>query len=494
VFCGAYFVGYRFSKEANPLLIVRHPLYFLQFLAAYLGMPFAEIRSYPDRPPVLGEVLGWLNLGSVLSIAVVLSRHRLLAARPALVLFGTYALTLCTILITAAGRMQIDDRTLHNALASRYLSMPVMTWAVTILIWFWFAGLNRGAATNVPAYGLLVAILLGLGFSRLRPWLADDATYYANYQMAALGLENGIIDASVVHRIFPDAEPVRAWSRTLRESNLSIYYKPMSRWLGRNVKDYAGTNETPVPGAIAFSYPLTGGVEIAGWADESSLSRSYKWVLLTNEQGEIVGIGEKPPAGFPRDLSAWQVPPSLGWIGFVNLQYPAKNISAYLVDKRRAMLFRLRGQYELPTAQAASAEQTGPSISGLKWSGTGLWLQGHVPAAPKGPVPHDRIYSSWGNSDRDQGEWHSSAFDTPAAGCLILPVLHGPRVEGLSVTVTDADSDEVIATAPMQDGMEDWNFWRIPIPAASKRVRVNASDTGIGWGQWVALTDPATCR
>jgi hypothetical protein len=362
------------------------------------------------------------------------------------------------------------------------------------LIWFWFAGLNRGAAEYVPAFGLLLAVLLALGFGRLRPWLADDATYYANYQMAALGLENGVVDASIIHRVFPDVEPIARWSRRLQENNLSIYYEPMSRWLGRNVKSYAGINETPVPGAIAFSYPLTGGVEIAGWADESIIGRSYRWVLLANAEGEIVGLGQKLPAGFPRDLSAWEVPPSLGWVGFVNLQYPAKSISAYLVDNRRGTLFRLRKQYELPTAQAATSEQTGPTIPGLTWSGTGPWPQGHVPVAPKGPGPQGRIYSSWGNSDRDQGGWHSSAFDTPVGGCLILPVLHGPRVEGLSVTVTDVNSGDVLATAPMQDGMTDWNFWRVQITGATKRIQVNASDTGIGWGEWVALTDPANCR
>lgn len=495
LFGGAYFIGYHFSTPAKPLQILQHPLYFLRFMGAYLGMPFAEITNFPAmKPPQLGVYLGWINLASVLGIAIAACRQRLLSTRPVLVLFGTYAFTLCTIMITAAGRMEPTDPLLQTALAPRYLSLPLMNWAVSVLVWFWFAGLHRIPATRLLTVGAAVAALLAIGFRRLEPWLADDATYYANYQMAALGLEDGIIDASVVHRVFPDLEFVDVHSHLLKVNNLSVYYKSMGRWLGRNVNEYAGTVETPVAGAITFSYPVAHGVEIAGWADESNLRRDYKWVLLVNENGQIVGIGEKLAAGFPRDLRAFDVPPSLGWIGFVNLEHPAKRVCAYLVDNRRATLYRLRGDYELPVVQPASPDQAGTAIPGLTWSGEGAWQNGHIPMPIRGAVPQANVYTSWASSDRDIGEWHSSVFDTPPGGCLILPVLHGPRVEGLSVTVTDSDSGQVIAGAPMQDEMSDWNFWRIPLIGAVKHLRVNAYDKGVGWGEWVGVSDPVLCR
>ena len=492
---GAYFIGYKFSKETHLSYLILYPFYFLKYLGAYLGMPFTAITNYPEMTvPTMGICIGWFNCLSVVTAGAIAWRRGMLTPRPALVFFGTYAFTLCTIVITAAGRMDPSDPKVVTALAPRYLTIPLLNWGLTILIYFWVFGLGARISKLVPVFAALIAGVLALALGRLQPWLADDATYFAKYQMAALSLQNGLMDDTLARMVFPSFEFVRVYSRQLQENKLSIYYKYLGRWLGKNVTSYASVSTTPIAGAVAFMYPVTSGVEVAGWADPSNLQRTYRWVILANEQGQIVGFGERFPAGFPRDIPAHSVPPSLGWVGFVNLRYPVQKLSAYIADASGKALFPLAENVPLPDTAPVSLKDAGPALAGATWSGTGAWTEGRLPLVIPGELPAGPIYSSWGGSDRDTGQWQSSAFATPANHCIILPVLHGPRVDGLSVTLTDDKSNQVIATAPMEDDATRWSFWRIPIPAATERVRVTASDTGTAWGQWVAIAGPDECR
>jgi hypothetical protein len=249
-----------------------------------------------------------------------------------------------------------------------------------------------------------------------------------------------------------------------------------------------------VPGEITLTYPVDSGVEIAGWADMSGSNRSYRWVLLGNERAQIVGFGEKLPAAFPGTIRSSKTPPSLGWVGFVNLHYATEFVSAYLIDERRSGLIPIGSPTILPNTESASLQQMGVNVPGLTWSGDTNWAAGRLPLVTPGDKPNGAIYSSWYGSDRNTGELESSVFGRPDNNCLILPVLHGPRVPGLSVNLMDADSNQPIASAPMVDDDTVWNFWRVPIPTASRHLRLQAVDAGMGWGEWVAIANPAECN
>jgi hypothetical protein len=64
----------------------------------------------------------------------------------------------------------------------------------------------------------------------------------------------------------------------------------------------------------------------------------------------------------------------------------------------------------------------------------------------------------------------------------------------LSVTLLDADSQQVLAAAPMEDDDTVWHFWRFAVPSSTRRLRIKAVDEGQGWGEWVALANPAECK
>jgi hypothetical protein len=491
-FGGAYFVGYRFSSDSHPANLITHPIYTAKFIAAYLGMPFTVITDAP-AVPTLGITIGFFNLMSVLTLAVFAWRRGMLLSRPGIVLFGTYAFTLAAIVFTAVGRMNPADPDFVAASAARYITAPLLNWAVTFFICFWFAGLTKWKGTLVPASAMVLGILLALAFAQLAPWLANQADLFAEHQLCDLSMRSGLLDDDLLRKVFPSADFVKGYLPVLQKNRLSIYYKWQGRWLGKNAMLYGGFVSERTPGVITLLYPVTGGVEILGWADESRLRRSYKWVLIVDELMKVVGFGEKLPAGFPRSLTDMRTPSSLAWVGFVNTKFSPKTITAYLVDLRSGLI-RIGEPVPVPTVHVASLHDLGALIQKVDWSGEEASDAARLPMQLSVGVPGGPVHSTWHGSDANTGTWQSSVFSAPKEHCLIMPVIHGPTVAGLAVTLLDGDLNAVIAEAPMLDSSQSWNFWRIPVPENVHRLRITASDEGRGWGQWVAVSDPTQCR
>ncbi len=235
-------------------------------------------------------------------------------------------------------------------------------------------------------------------------------------------------------------------------------------------------------------------MEVLGWADESPGRSQSQWIVLANEREEIVGFGRKLSAGFPRYLPAAETPPSLAWVGFVNLNVKTTSFKAYIVDARRRGLIPIGSPSAVPAVGAVTVDQTGPQIAGLAWQIDPAWRTNALPGGRYWDPPSGPIYASWGGHDSNTGRIASSIFPVPANSCMVLPVLHGPSVEGLSVDVVDADTGQAIASAPMQDGESQWQYWRVPIAATVKHARLIAQDQGSGWGQWLAIGEPRECR
>lgn len=342
--------------------------------------------------------------------------------------------------------------------------------------------------------GAGIAILLALSLPRTRPWVESEDKSFAQEQLTELSLQDGVVDKALLLKIFPSAEFVKAYLPELKEEKLSIYYKWRGRWLGQDASRYAPISDTQISGEITTAYPVNSGIEVVGWADETDVQRHYRWVILTDEQRKIVGFGEKLPAGFPPGVPAAHTPPSLGWVGFANLHFPVKTISAYLVDEHGRGLIPVPGSIAAPTTQAAEFAQVGPNLPGILWSGAENWAKGQVPPVPVGDEPAAPVYSSWFQSDRYTGNSNSAIFDTPSGHCVILPVLHGPRVGGLSVALIDSDSGQVLATAPMQNEDTIWHYWRVAVPSSTRHLQIKAADHGQDWGEWVAVAGPAECK
>lgn len=485
---GVYFTGYKFAGTLHIGALVRHPLYLLEFVGAYFSMPFGAIKRSE-----FGVALGVISVGVVVLFAIIAVRNRMLASRTGIVLFGWYVFMLITALMTAAGRMDPTERTFSAAKAARYFTGPLVTWAVFILLSLWLSSRLHWRFARPYAITFVAAVLLLVGLPKLRWWLYGHDQEHAKAQTAALAIELGVQDASVELGIFLDPAAVDVWTTALRENKLSVFYQGWSKWLGKAADNYAPTLVSPIPGEITYTFPVLDGVELAGWVDDSQMRGSNGWILLANEAGRIVGFGRKLPAGFPAVFDNPRTPPALGWVGFVNLNYPTKSFSAYAIDRRG--LFPIEGSAGVPDVRVSTWQRAGPQIRGIQWEMDPSWTVNSPP--PKGffgQGPDKPVYWSWSGADSNTGRITSSAFTAPANACVILPVVQGPRVAGLSAAVVDADTGHMVATAPLQNVDHQWVFWRLPLPASAKRLRIFAQDEGKDWGEWLAIGNPSQCN
>ncbi len=481
-----YFIGYKFTGTLSITNLLLHPIYSFEFLGAYLSMPFGALKS-----PNFGVWLGISTLLVVILLAITAFRRHLIASRSGSVLFGFYAFVLLTAVLTAAGRLDASDPTFSAAKPARYLTGPLIAWGAFLMLCLWLCAPPRVFQARI-AIACLVSALLLVAFPKFRWWLRSANANHANAQMASLAIQLGVEDPSVILNIFPDPISPGIWASALRDFDVSVFYRNPSKWLGKDKDRFASLLKDVIPGEITYIFPVTGGIEIGGWFDDFGTRGGTGWILLGNEDGKIVGFGKKLPAGYPDALDNPRTPPSLGWVGLVNLRYPAKEVSAYVIKKRG--LVPLQGAIAVPELQAVAWEPGRVRVQGIDWEKTGNWKANDLPQHV--PFGHGTalFYSSWVGNDANTGRIFSSVFNAPANGCVILPVLQGPRAGGLSTELINADSGRVISAIPFQNAPQTWKFWRVPIDASVKNLRIVGEDQGTGWGEWLAIGSPLLCN
>jgi hypothetical protein len=92
------------------------------------------------------------------------------------------------------------------------------------------------------------------------------------FQLAGLAVQMNIFDPGVMLNLFPwNPSYVEQCSPILRRDHLSVYYKGYGNWLGHRLNEFAKLVNAPVHGAITYTYPVLGGVEVGGWADDSQV-------------------------------------------------------------------------------------------------------------------------------------------------------------------------------------------------------------------------------
>jgi hypothetical protein len=484
---GIYFIGYKFASTLSIKTLLLHPIYLIEFLGSYLSMPFGAIKS-----PALAMRAGVAMLGIVVLLAVLAFRTGRLRSRAGVMLFGSYLFLILTALLTAAGRMDLADSGFFTAKVPRYLSGPLFGWGIFVLLALWFASEWKKpvGCSLVCAFALFFLV----AFPKLRWWLQVQESDFPRAQLAALAMEQGIYDPTIMLGVFPDPVSAELWSKGLRDNHLSVFYKTHAKWLGRPAEQFARKVNAVLPGAVTYTLPVRDGVEVAGWFDTFDTNfRHAQWILFTNEAGQIVGFGRKLPAGFPNSIDSPDTPPSLGWAGFINLKYPLKTFHAFVIDKRG--LIPLKSSITIPDEQIADWRQVGVPIAGIQWQMDPGWTRDGIPPDwPFGHPPAGPVYGSWSSKDAKTGQLLSSAIARPDDGCMILPILQGPGGAGLSASIVDAANNHAIAHAWFNNGANAWRFWRMQIPAGVKQVRIDAEDRGKDWGEWLAVGNPANCK
>ncbi|MDQ2844457.1 MAG: hypothetical protein M3Y72_26105 [Acidobacteriota bacterium] len=482
---GLYFVGYRFSHNANWADLILHPCYTLQFVAVYLSMPFGGMKS-----PRFGVYVGFSNLAVMALLAVIAGRVGLLRKPAGVVLFGSYVFIAFTALLTAAGRMEPGDTTFTSARAARYLGPVMINWGAAVFALLWIAAVQRWRILQAQVLAMLVVLLFSVASLKLRWWLQTGDREFVNQQITELSIENGVLDPRLLRFIFPDTSLVERYLPELKADKLSIYYKDPGKLLGSSVNQHGTALPTHSDGAVTTVFPVISGFEVIGWAADIPGS-----TLLVSDREKIIGFGRRIPLGLPSQLLTASTPSRLAWIAFASDEFAGRNFSLGMRSLRTQSIAKLSGSYSLPRVTQVTKDDQEHAIGRVTWTRDAVWTANGIPNDKlKGQTPDGVIYGSWSGSDSNAGRIISSLIGVPVSHCIVIPVLHGHSSAGLGVEIRDGRTGEVLERVPMQDEDVQWEFWRILVGTAHASVRITAWDEGTGSGQWLALGQPAECR
>ncbi|MDQ2840521.1 MAG: hypothetical protein M3Y72_05670 [Acidobacteriota bacterium] len=485
---GVYFIGYKSGKSLDILGVVKHPLYTFAFVCSYLSMPFGL-----NGGPRSGVLIGIGSLISVAGCIVVLRANKLLREPPFIVLVGSYLMAVLSALLTATGRMDVADPNFLAAKVPRYLTVPLATWGALILLLLWSVAQLRPIRTAVWPVACLLVLLLGFNTPKVRNHAQSGNEDFALYQMATLSVQSGLMAPEMIQWIFPQTAFVQSVSRDLSSAHLSIYRNDRSKWLGHALADFARVSDVPTAGQITYLRPIEGGYLVVGWYFDGRRTLSHDRLLLINEKKQIIGFGRRLPAGFPSTLHTSETPDSLAWIGFVNSSVPSRAISAYIVEtKKKSGVSQIPDSTPMPSSVIVNAKQAGDPLP-VQVSGDLQQISSKIPALdPSSDIPSGTVYGTWNGSDANTARIFIRVQSQ--GDCLIVPVLTGPVVKGLSVSVSDATTGVSLGAASMLAGSSRWEFWRFSIPSVVNDIEITASDQGSQWGEWVAVAQPLSCK
>ncbi len=487
---GLYFVGYHFTGDLKLSNFIHHPVYSLEYIGAYLSMPFGGMRT-----PMFGVRLGLFACATVAVLFVVAARTRRALSPPSVVLFSYWVFTLMTAALTAGGRMDPTDQSFIAAEAFRYLTVPQMNWAVVILLLIWTLSEVRMIRQFMLVLVAGAGLFFFVAFAQLIPWLDGIANFFTEQQLAALTVEDGLHDTYWIKtKVFPNIQFFDNESQELKADRVSIYHRGLNRFLGHSKEEIGRVQTVPLSGMISQVLPVESGYQISGWVDTSKWRRPYTWLVLADEKGTILGFGRRFAAGLPTAATSPTVPSGLAWVGFISSRSHPQKVYAYVEAPRGKALYPLNGPVEIVPSEIGPSKMTGTPIRNFGWEkGPASGPQTLPAKVDFGERPDTAVISTWNGSDANAETIRSAPFARPARGCVLIPFLHGPSVGGLALRIMNASKGTPITQLPLQPADQQWQYWRVTIDPSVETLAVEAEDAGTGWGEWIAIATPQVC-
>lgn len=124
----------------------------------------------------------------------------------------------------------------------------------------------------------------------------------------------------------------------------------------------------------------------------------------------------------------------------------------------------------------------------------GAWtVDGYYSGVPGPPLP-GTAYGSWSGSDANTGSIRLGPFSADGSPAIGIPVITGPRTDGLSLRLIDASTSDTIVDLETLPSFPSqfWVVWKVPLPPAVREhpLVIEAKDAGRAWGQWLAVAIP----
>jgi hypothetical protein len=340
---GAYFVGY--DRPGTPLLAaLRHPIYCLGFVVSYFSMPFGALRL-----PVFGLIFGLVSLTVWLTCfgRAFRDRRRSISAFD-IVAFGYFAFVLLTAVLTSIGRVNVADRGFGNAKATRYLTFPLLGWALMVALATALSWREKWKTFSTQVIVLTAMVIVGFMQIRLGRWLRTNTDYVAFQQWSAVSLQNDLLDPFFLGSVFPKQAFIEHFVPILRAGGASVFADPAVKLPGKQFRSaFPNSQKEAEPGGVGRITPVRGGLSVLGWA--ANLDRGGKnLILFVDGAGEIVGLGRHLRAGFPKELMPLPAPSSQTWVGFINGRYRSRSFIPYLVEPESGFASPLARDTNIP--------------------------------------------------------------------------------------------------------------------------------------------------
>ncbi len=494
---GLYFTHYQFPPS-HFWLIVKHPFSFLSFTAAYLAVPFGPISD------PIAVFAGLLSMGGFVCLVIVAWRQNLIPTRSGVVLFGFYSIVLLTAAMTAAGRMDPNNPSaIGAAMAHRYIVIPLQGWAALAMIAGWLLSRSRlGSARHLwaaPLTVMLLALFLENQSPKIKTWLQNPRyTFFSYPQIAGLCFESGLEDSGVITTVLPFVDAVRRLLPIMKQYKLSVFSEGREEWIGKPASSvFSFIYPRPEAGAITVIYPIESGLELVGWSEAPRNIFHPEQLVFLNEKREIVGFGSKLPDNLPPGFTTLSTPASLAWIGFANRAIPSKFVTAYRTDRSGRAIYpvgRPASLEVLSSIESVQPQQAGAALPAGHWLMGGTWRKnGSLPDRPHGDAPPGEQFDDWNGGDTTSGELVSPILQ-PQAGCMIIPMAHGPAIANLAIRITDRTASTTLVSMPIFGGDLSWRYWKIRFPANVSEIRIAASDRGRDWNEWLTIGEPRLCQ
>ena len=332
-----YMIGYVSpAQDSSPFDAFYAIAEALKFYAILLGAPFGV--AFGDlvngESVALALIVGAVGVAFFVCAAAAFlrsaTREPTIAALLCLMTFVLVVNGLPTV-----GRVRLG---LEQALNSRYTSVAVLFWISAFSLIYYFAE-RRGpiAAAFVSIATAPLLILVAVNQYAMVHDIEDGWQPYDKAMSAAPALLAGVNDQELLSNVTFDSASAIEKSKALRDGHASIFSDAWTHWLGAPLRAHATLSDGGCVGAIsstkAIDDPKAAGWRVVGRAWDTQRNKATKKLLLTDEDGTIVGFA----------IGDLRVDPAsdANWIGEVAGR-PARPVAIYALSKSGEACFLAR--------------------------------------------------------------------------------------------------------------------------------------------------------
>jgi hypothetical protein len=268
---------------SSPMIIIREPLSFATYIAAYLGSPALGHGLWTC---VVAGIIG-LVLGAAAVVCEVASGG---ASGARATMVGVMIFALLTAVMTAVGRTPLG---LEQAMSYRYTTFGLMLWAALVVYWLLLVienGTARLSGWAALGTSLLISAIVGWAQTHNLEYLDRRS---ADLRLATVALMSGVEDDAALHGSM-EPQIVKGFWRFLRDNNLSVFAAPDARMLGLALQGgFAVGPRSLCSGSFDSAHALpeggNGTYRVKGWAWNKRRFAAADRIFVIDKRGNVVG-------------------------------------------------------------------------------------------------------------------------------------------------------------------------------------------------------------